>query len=144
MRYLIILLGLFSCTHIEPVEPNQQEQPTVIHTTDEIRGDEFVWKPRACPPVSYSFDSYFEVAGAATGTNEPTMVRLYCDSGHLRMTCDYLQVNTNDTIYIVTDQSGFYNIEAENFGAGFMYFELDTIRIWGIDSVRIQSVSLRL
>jgi len=60
------------------------------------------------------------------------------------MTCDYLQVNTNDTVYIVTDKSGFYNIEADNFGAGFMYFELDTIRIWGVDSVRIESVSLRL
>jgi len=144
MRYLIILLGLFSCTHIEPVEPNQPEHPTVIHTTDEIRGDKFLWKPRRCPMQEWNMTGYFEVAGAAIGTNHPTMVRLYCDSGDLRMTCEYLQVNTNDTIYIVTDQSGFYNIEAENFGAGFMYFELDTIRIWGVDSVRIESVSLRL
>jgi hypothetical protein len=141
MRYLIILLGLFSCTHVELVEPIK---PNLIETNGEIREDEFVWKPRRCPAQEWNMTSYFEVAGAAIGTNEPTQVRLYCDSGHLRMTCDYLQINTNDTIYIVTDRSGFYNIEAENFGSGFMYFQLDTIKIWGIDSVRIESVSLRL
>jgi len=139
MRYFLLLLTLFGCVH-EPIQPD----PPPVTTSIETKSDGFVWQPRACPPVSYSFDSYFEVAGSAIGTNQPTMVRLYCDSGDLRMTCEYLQVNTNDTIYIVTDQSGFYNIEAENFGAGFMYFELDTIRIWGVDSVRIESVSLRL
>jgi len=53
-----------------------------------------------------------------------------------------MHIATDDTIYIVSEGNEFYRIDADNFGMGHLLMNNDTIKIWGIDSVRIDRVYL--